>query len=66
MPPNDFEIDDKMNTNECCQWILWNVFSCAKEKFVGTVKIVQDQQILDVTDPKGPVTFWISFEAWQV
>ena len=53
-----FEInEDEINKNKCCLWILCNVFSFyIKEKFVGPVKILQDQQILGVTGPMGPVT----------
>ena len=43
--PNVFEMnEDEINKNKCCLWILCNVFPfCIKEKFVGPVKILQDQ-----------------------
>ena len=66
MSPNVFEInEDKMNKNKCWKGILCNVFSCyVKEKIVGPVEILQDQYILGVNGPTGPVTFWVSIEAW--
>ena len=40
-------------------------FSYVKENCVGPVKILQDQQILGVTGPSVPVTFWVSVKAWK-
>ena len=38
--------------------MLCNVLSCyVKVKNVGPVKILQDQQMLGVTGPTGPVSF---------
>ena len=57
--PKDFEINEaEINENDCCLWILGNVFFSIyiKEKNVGPVKNLQDQLILGVTGPTGPVT----------
>ena len=47
-----------MNKSKCGREILCNAFSCyAKEKCVGPVQVLQDQYILGVTGPMGPITF---------
>ena len=33
------------------------------KKKLGPVKILQDQQMLGVTSPTGPVSFWVTVEA---
>ena len=35
-----------------------------KEKLVGPVKVLQDQFILGVTGPTGPVTVLVSAQPW--
>ena len=54
MSPNVFEINkDKIYKDICCgEFYAFYV----KEKNVGPVKILQDQQMLGVTGPTGPVT----------
>ena len=52
--PNVFEInEDEIDKDECCLWILCNVFFpfYIKEKFVGPVKNLQEQQIVCVAGP---------------
>ena len=41
------------------QWF----FSYNVKRFLGPVNILQDQYILGVTGPTGPVPFWVSVEA---
>ena len=49
--------EDKTKNNKCRQLILCNISPYVKEKFVGPVRILQDQKFLGVPGPMGPVTF---------
>ena len=57
MPPNVLEInEDKIYKDKCCDE-FYAMFFLVMLKSVGIVKILQDQQMLGVTGPTGPVSF---------
>ena len=59
MSPNVFEIyEDKIYKDKFCGEFYAVFFLVMfKKKIVGSVECLQDQQILSVTGPTGPVTF---------
>ena len=58
MSPNVFEInEDKIYKDKCCGEFAAMFFLVKLKKKVGPVKILQDQQMLGVTSPTGPVSF---------
>ena len=64
MSPNVFEInEDKIYKDKCCVECYAMFFLVMLKKNVGPVKIMQDQQMLGVTGPTGPVSFRVSVEA---
>ena len=53
-----FEInEDKIYKDKCCGEFYAMFFLVMLKKNVGPVKILQDQQMLGVTGPTGPVSF---------
>ena len=64
MSPNVFEInEDKIYKDKCCGEFYAMFFLVMLKKKWGPVKLLQDQQMLGVTGPTGPVSFWVSVEA---
>ena len=58
MSPNVFEInEDKIYKDRCCGEFYAMFFLVMLKKKCGPVKILQDQQMLGVTGPTGPVSF---------
>ena len=58
MSPNVFEMnEDKIYEDKCCGEFYAMFFLVMLKKKVGPVKNLQDQQMLGVTGPTGPVSF---------
>ena len=58
MSPNVFEInEDKIYKDKYCGEFYAIFFLVMLKRNVGPIKILQDQQILGVTGPTGPVSF---------
>ena len=58
MSPNVFGInEDKIYKDKCCGEFHAMFFLDLLKKNVGPVKRLQDQQMLCVTGPTGPVSF---------
>ena len=58
MFPNAFEKnEDKIYKDKCCGEFYAMFFLVILKKNVGPVEMLQDQQMLGVTCPTGPVSF---------